>query len=71
MIKVHFGESDNAKYVETELLDIMSVLQDVSLRLVNVSHRIKFEDTKGRLQGYADVIRLTGGNICELFEFYK
>ena len=71
MLKVHFGDNENARTVEAELLAIMDELQNVSLRLVHVSHRIKFEDTAGRLQGYADVIRLTGGNICELFEFYK
>ncbi len=71
MIKVTFGDSDRAKSIEAELLSIMSDLQDVSLRLVNVSHRLSFQDTAGRLQGYADVIRQTGGNICDLFEFYK
>lgn len=71
MQKVFFSESENSKVVEKELLDIMDVLGNVSLRLLNVSHRIKFEDTKGRLQGYADVIRDTGANISNLFEFYK
>lgn len=70
-LKATFGKTPHARKVETELLSIMDVLQDVTLRLHEVSFELPFEDTKGHLQGYADVINSISGNISELFEFYK
>jgi len=70
-MKVLFSNNPESQQIEAEILAIMTDIERVSLRLLNVSHRVPFADTKGRLQGYADVIRDTGGNISELFEFYK
>lgn len=70
-MKVSFSDSENSKQVESELLSIMGALQEAALRLVNISHRVGLADMEGRLQGYADVISSTSGNISEMFEFYK
>jgi len=70
-MKIPFTQSENSKQVESELLSIMEALQDLSLRIVKISYSVPFEDTRGRLQGYADIISSVTGNISDQFEFYK
>lgn len=70
-MKVQFSKSENSKQLEKELLSIMESLQETSLRLVKASYKVGLADVEGRLQGYADIISSTSGNISELFEFYR
>ena len=70
-MKIHFSESDNSKQVERELLETISILQGLTENIVQTAWKLPFEDTRGRLFGYADLINNIAGNISELFEFYK
>ncbi len=71
MLKVHFSDSDNSKQVERELLETLSTLQEIAGAIVSTAWKVPFEDTRGRLFGYADIINNIAGNISDLFEFYK
>lgn len=72
MKNIYFNkQSERAQRVKGELIAIMQQLQDVTLRLHKVSFDVPLEDVRGRLQGYADTIDATSGNISELFEFYN
>lgn len=70
-MKVTFGKSDNAKFIEKELLSIMADLHETATRLHSVAWKVSFLDVTGKLQGYADIIRNVGDDISETFEFYK
>lgn len=71
MMKVHFSESERAKQVERELIEIIGKLNELSSTIVKTAYKVPYEDTRGCLIGYADMVNNIGGNICDLFEFYK
>ena len=71
MLKLHFSDSDNSKQVERELLETIFTLQAITEAIVKTAWKVPFEDTRGRLFGYADLINNIAGNISEMFEFYK
>lgn len=69
-MKIRFS-SRQARETEAELVRIIESLQTTAERLHKVAYSVPMPDTRGRLQGYADMVMAVGGSIIEQFEFYE